>query len=159
MLLLILQYLQQNYFSGFFNLLPQQEIFRLIQIDSICRRIHKYGWKIKISFGKGRKHCGKRRKCWLPAFSPFPTLFSKRLPFQGRWKSGSCGKGLTHFHTVMPFDAPGKQAFSKDWEKEKLLITSNFSFTHSVFYPFRELLAIFIKFKIIVCRPFQFRPV
>ena len=22
------------------------------------------------------KHCGKRRKCWLPAFSPFPTMFS-----------------------------------------------------------------------------------
>ena len=28
-------------------------------------------------FGKGRKHCRKRRKCWLPAFSPFPTMFSK----------------------------------------------------------------------------------
>ena len=26
---------------------------------------------------KGRKHCGKRRKCWLPAFSPFPTRVSK----------------------------------------------------------------------------------
>ena len=25
----------------------------------------------------GRKHCGKRRKCWLPAFSPFLTMFSK----------------------------------------------------------------------------------
>ena len=25
----------------------------------------------------GRKHCGKRRKCCLPAFSPFPTMFSK----------------------------------------------------------------------------------
>ena len=25
----------------------------------------------------GRKHCGKRRKCWLPAFSPFPTMFVK----------------------------------------------------------------------------------
>ena len=24
------------------------------------------------------------------------------------------------------------------WEKEKLLVTSNFSFSHSVFYPFRE---------------------
>ena len=24
-----------------------------------------------------RKHCQKRRKCWLPAFSPFPTMFSK----------------------------------------------------------------------------------
>ena len=23
-----------------------------------------------------RKHCGKRRKCWLPALSPFPTMFS-----------------------------------------------------------------------------------
>ena len=26
---------------------------------------------------KSRKHCGKRRKCWLPAFSLFPTMFSK----------------------------------------------------------------------------------
>ena len=25
------------------------------------------------------------------------------------------------------------------WEKEKLLVTSNFSFSHSVFYPFEEL--------------------
>ena len=25
------------------------------------------------------------------------------------------------------------------WEKEKLLVTSNFSFSHSVFYPLREL--------------------
>ena len=23
------------------------------------------------------KKCGKRRKCWIPAFSPFSTLFSK----------------------------------------------------------------------------------
>ena len=22
-----------------------------------------------------RKHCGKKRKCWCPAFSPFPTMF------------------------------------------------------------------------------------
>ena len=22
------------------------------------------------------KHCGKRRKCWLPAFSPSPAVFS-----------------------------------------------------------------------------------
>ena len=32
---------------------------------------------IEICFGNGRKHCRKRRKCWLPAFSPFPTMFSK----------------------------------------------------------------------------------
>ena len=32
--------------------------------------------KSKFVFGTGRKHCGKRRKCWLPAFSPFLTMFS-----------------------------------------------------------------------------------
>ena len=42
------------------------------------------------------------------------------------------------------------------WEKEKLLVTSNFSFSHSVFYSFRKLSAIFIKFEFVVCRLFQF---
>ena len=42
------------------------------------------------------------------------------------------------------------------WEKEKLLVTSNFSFSHHVFYPFRELSAIFIEFEIVVCSLFQF---
>ena len=41
-------------------------------------------------------------------------------------------------------------------EKEKLLVTSNFSFSHSVFCPFWELSDIFIKFKIVVCKVFQF---
>ena len=27
----------------------------------------------------GRKHCGKRRNCWLRAISPLPTVFSKGL--------------------------------------------------------------------------------
>ena len=26
-----------------------------------------------------RKHCGKRRKCWKPAFSPFSKMFSTLL--------------------------------------------------------------------------------
>ena len=42
------------------------------------------------------------------------------------------------------------------WEKEKLLVMSNFSFSHCVFYPFGKVSAIFIKFKIIVCKLFQF---
>ena len=42
------------------------------------------------------------------------------------------------------------------WEKEKLLVTSNFSFSHIVFNPFGALSAIFIKFKIVVCQLFQF---
>ena len=42
------------------------------------------------------------------------------------------------------------------WEKEKLLVTSNFSFLHSVFYPFGKLFAIFINFEIVVFKLFQF---
>ena len=30
----------------------------------------------------GRKHCWKRRRWWLPAFSPFPTMFSKGFFFR-----------------------------------------------------------------------------
>ena len=37
-------------------------------------------------------------------------------------------------------------------EKEKFLVTSNSSFSHSVFYPFGELSAIFIIFEIVVCK-------
>ena len=42
------------------------------------------------------------------------------------------------------------------WEKEKLLRTSNFSFSHGVFFPFGEIPAIFIKLKIVVCKLFEF---
>ena len=41
------------------------------------------------------------------------------------------------------------------WEKKKLLISSNFSFSQSVFFPFGEFSAIFIKFEIVVCKLFQ----
>ena len=37
------------------------------------------------------------------------------------------------------------------WEKEKLLVMSDFSFSYSVFYPSWEFSAIFIKFNIGVC--------
>ena len=40
-------------------------------------------------------------------------------------------------------------------EKEKLLVTSNFSFSHSVFYPFGINSAIFIKLKIVICKLFK----
>ena len=33
--------------------------------------------KLKIVFGWVENIVGKRRKCWFPAFSPFPTIFSK----------------------------------------------------------------------------------
>ena len=42
------------------------------------------------------------------------------------------------------------------WEKKKSLVMSNFSFSHSVSYPFRKTYTIFIKFKIMVRKLSQF---
>ena len=42
------------------------------------------------------------------------------------------------------------------WKKEQLLLTCNFSFFHSIFYPFWELSATFIILKIVICKLFQF---
>ena len=41
-------------------------------------------------------------------------------------------------------------------KKEKFLVTSNFSFSHSVFYPFGKVSTIFIKSEIVVCKLFKF---
>ena len=41
------------------------------------------------------------------------------------------------------------------WEKEELLLMSNFSFSHSVFYPFGELSANYVKGEIVVCKLFN----
>ena len=48
-----------------------------------------------------------------------------------------------------------------DWSKlktadNKINVTSSFSFSHCVFYPLRELSAIFMEFRIVVCKLFQF---
>ena len=40
---------------------------------------NKYDSNDEICLRKSRKFCGKRRKYWLPAFSPFSTMFSKVL--------------------------------------------------------------------------------
>ena len=64
---------------------------------------------------------------------------------------------LTLCQTSPGFYVSAVQVYKKTlWEKEKLLVTSNFSFSHSVFYPFGELSTIFIKFEIVVCKLFQF---
>ena len=47
------------------------------------------------------------------------------------------------------------KSFENLCKKEKLLLTSNFSFSHSVFYPFEKLSSIFTKFEIIVSKLFQ----
>ena len=61
---------------------------------------------------------------------------------------------LTLFQASPAFYVSAEQVLKTHWEKEKLLGKSNFSFSHSVFYPFGELSAIFIKFEIVICKLF-----
>ena len=64
--------------------------------------------KIQICVGKDRKLCGKTRKCWLPAFSPFPTMFSKGF-FLKVVKMGDCvlkPKGIIDLHMIVISASP-----------------------------------------------------
>ena len=60
-----------------FNSLPKDKVLELSKVKSICRGQYLCDSKVEICFVKSRKLCGKRRKCWLPAFSSFPTIFQK----------------------------------------------------------------------------------
>ena len=71
------------YIIGKSELLTKQQNFRLVQIETICRWQNECGSDDDFHLWQGRKHCGKRRKCWLPAFSPFPTVFSEGFLPQG----------------------------------------------------------------------------
>ena len=59
---------QKVIYAGYNSFPNNNQIFNYSQkkpkCDSMCS-------------GKGRKHLGKRRKCCLPAFFPFPKMFSK----------------------------------------------------------------------------------
>ena len=53
---------------------------RPVKIQSICIQQNQSDANIDIYFGKSWKHFMIRRKRWLPAFSPFPTLLLKAFP-------------------------------------------------------------------------------
>ena len=60
-----------------YSFCTKQQNFGHDEIVSICRLQIKHPNMTTFLFDKIRKHCRKRRKCWWPAFSPFPTVFSK----------------------------------------------------------------------------------
>ena len=56
-----------------------KQSFRLLQIESSSRQENKCNSKIEVYTRMSRKHCGKRRKCWLPAFFFFSNNFFKSI--------------------------------------------------------------------------------
>ena len=67
--------------------------------------------KSEICFGKGRNHCSNRRKCWLPASSPFPTMY---------FLSAVMVNVITLHQTIPTFNNPEKQSLLNTfWKEEK----------------------------------------
>ena len=62
--------------------LPNDEISDRLKFKAFADNKINVTEKLKFVLGKGKKHFEKRRKCWLPAFSPFPTMFSKVFSFR-----------------------------------------------------------------------------
>ena len=76
-------------------------------------------------------------------FKTFCVLFFRPFPI------------LTVSQTSLGFYVCSTSLLKTPWEKEKLLVTSNFSIFHSVFNPFEELSAKYVKFETVVCKLFQ----
>ena len=60
-----------------FNPLPDDKILDWSKLKAFADNKIGVTFKQKFSLGCVENIVGKRRKCWLPAFSPCPTMFSK----------------------------------------------------------------------------------
>ena len=66
------------------NSLPNDKILDWSKLKAFTDHKIYVTYKQKFFLGWVENIVGKRRKCWLPAFSPFPIMFSKGFFFQGR---------------------------------------------------------------------------
>ena len=89
----------------------------------------------------------------------FHNVF-KRLFTQGHEKLGLCGKELTLYHTIQTFNNPEKRNLLKRlWEKEKMLVTSIFSFSNHVFYQSQKEFLFLSYIYFVVCKCFEPGPI
>ena len=56
------------------NPLPHDKILDWSKLEAFADDQRKWNLKLKICFWKDGNHFGKRRNCWLLAFSPFPKM-------------------------------------------------------------------------------------
>ena len=78
----------------------KRQNFKLVYIENMFRRQNKCEWKSHIYFWNCKKYCGKRRKCCLAAFSPFPTMFSKGFLNRVVESRDCFGKELTNKQNI-----------------------------------------------------------
>ena len=118
-----------QYQISLINSLPNNKILDPSKFKAFADDKERCYPKIKICFGKTRKHCGKRRKCWLPVFSPCPTMFLKGF-FHRVIKSQDC--------VVKGFETKqgGGRVFGKgrkNWFPASSMMFSTFTLTNPKF--------------------------
>ena len=89
-----------------------------------------------------RENAGNQHFLFSEKLFPKPSYSGLLTHYQNSsWKSKSITQelfvkfGLTHYHTMPHFDALKIYRCGKLSKEEKLLVTSNFSFSHNVSYP------------------------
>ena len=65
--------MMMSFVVGNINLLPCGKFLGWSKLKAFAD--DKCNLKTETLFEMERKHCGKKRKCLFPAFSPFPTMF------------------------------------------------------------------------------------
>ena len=133
--------------------------------DNDGKNMDKWGYSYLIEF----KTLWEKEKLLITSnFSFSHNVFKSSLVLMRQneylWSNGLTNNKTLRKNPFNPF--PNKPWFLRVCcisllktlrETEKLLVTNNFSFSLSVYYPSGQLSAIFIKFEIVVCKPFQFR--
>ena len=121
------------------QLLNQNQMtnFNHVQTESICRwqfLMQLKSWKFSLL---SKKTLWEREKMLITSIFSFSQDVFKRLLLLCRKKEALCIKLLTHYHTMPHFDALKIYSCGKHYEKRRncLYVTSNFSFSHNVFYP------------------------
>ena len=79
------------------NTVPKYKILDWSELKRLADKKINVTKKLKSVLERFEKHCGKRRKCWLSAFSPFPQNIFKSFLSQGRRNLRLYGKGLRMF--------------------------------------------------------------
>ena len=137
--------------AGTQHFLIFQQFFPIIWNTFCCLQMLLIWKKSKISSSGNALH-SRTDNSWKP------EVWHTLLHFYNRLHHSSAILITQDLTVLNPF--PNKPWFLRVystsllktlWEKEKLLVTSNFSFSHSLFYPFKELFFHFLQ--IWNCRP------
>ena len=92
--LAVLPYHEPSSWERGFNSAPKDKSLDQSKLIAFADNEKNATQKLTFVKDKDGKHCGTRIKCWLAAFSPFPTMLSKGYFLRVVKSRELCGKEL-----------------------------------------------------------------